>query len=413
MAIIKPFRAFRPSRELAAMVAAFPYDVMDTVEAREMAEGNPHSFLHVSRPEIDLPPESDPYSEQVYLKGRDNLLDFFQKRILSRDEKECYYVYRQQMGAVSQTGLVVCVAVDDYQSGVIRKHEMTRADKEKDRVRHIDYLNANDEPVFCTYKNDSAISALIEGIAARDAVIDFTAEDGVIHTIWVVDDHGEIDRLTGLFSGVSTLYVADGHHRSAAASRVRDLRKRNNPSHDGTEEYNYFLAVIFPDIEMNVMPYNRAVTDLHGLNVAEFMAAVARKFEITPVKGPLDPARRHQFGMFLAGTWYELLPKREIINESDTVARLDVSILQDNLLNPVLGIRNPRNDQRIHFIGGIRGVEELARLVNGGEYQVAFSLYPTSVRDLMELADSGRIMPPKSTWFEPKLRSGLFVHLLE
>ncbi len=413
MAIIKPFRAFRPPRESAERVAAFPYDVMDVVEAREMAAGNPASFLHISRPEIDLAPETDPYSQQVYLKGRENLLQFINDGLLVQEEKECYYVYRQRIGAVTQTGLVVCAAVDDYQSGVIKKHELTRADKEEDRVRHIDFLNAHDEPVFCTYKSDAELTAQIERIIIREAICDFTADDGVTHTIWVVDNREEIDRLTGLFAGISTLYVADGHHRSAAASRVRELRKVANPSHNGNEEYNFFLAVIFPDIEMNVMPYNRAVKDLHGHNVAEFMAAVSRKFEITPVKRPLNPIQRHQFGMFLAGTWYELLPKGKLVDENDAVARLDVSILQDNLLNPILGVRNPRSDQRIHFIGGIRGLEELERLVNSGECQVAFSLYPTSIDELMELADSGKIMPPKSTWFEPKLRSGLFVHLLK
>jgi uncharacterized protein (DUF1015 family) len=307
---------------------------------------------------------------------------------------------------------VVCAGVDDYQNGVIKKHELTRADKEEDRVRHIDYLNANDEPVFCTYKDDAAISARIHEIVSREAVYDFIADDGVTHTLWVIDNREEIDCLTAHFAGIPNLYIADGHHRSAAASRVRDLRKGSNPSHDGTEEYNFFLAVIFPDNEMNVMPYNRVIKDLNGHIVAEFISAVSRKFEITPLKRPLNPVQRHQFGMFLAGTWYELLPKEGLVDENDAVARLDVSILQDNLLNPILGVRNPRSDQRIHFVGGIRGVEELARLVDSGEYQVAFSLYPTMISELMELADAGKIMPPKSTWFEPKLRSGLFVHLL-
>jgi uncharacterized protein (DUF1015 family) len=415
MAIIKPFLAFRPQREKAAMVAAFPYDVMNTAEARDMAEGNPYSFLHISRPEIDLPADADPYSEQVYLKGRENLQQFIRNGVLAQDESECYYVYRQRMGDITQTGLVVCAGVDDYQSGVIKKHELTRADKEEDRVKHIDYLDANDEPVFyiyCSNSSNTAIAALIDGIVAREAEYDFTTDDGLAHTLWVIDDHEEIDLLTAHFAAIPTLYVADGHHRSAAASRVRDLRKNRNPAHDGSEEYNFFLSVIFPDTEMNVMPYNRVVKDLNGHNVAEFMMAITRKFEITPVKRPLNPDRRHQFGMFLAGKWYELLPKEGLVDENDAVTRLDVSILQDYLLNPVLGVRNPRNDQRIQFVGGIRGLEELERLVNSGECQVAFSLYPTSIGELMKLADAGKIMPPKSTWFEPKLRSGLFVHLL-
>ena len=412
MAIIRPFRAFRPPRELAAKVAALPYDVMNAAEAREMAAGNPSSFLHISRPEIDLSPGIDLYSEPVYLKGRENLGEFIRNRILIQDESPWYYVYRQRMGGITQTGLVVCSGVDDYQDGVIKKHELTRADKEEDRVRHIDCLDANDEPVFYTCRRDAVISALIEGITAREAVYDFTTDDGVTHTLWIVTDLEEIRRLTSRFAEIPTLYVADGHHRSAAASRVRDMRKGRNPAHDGTEEYNFFLTVIFPDNEMNIMPYNRVVKDLNGHSVAEAMALIARKFEVTPVKKPLNPSRRRQFGMFLAGKWYELQPREESFDENDAVARLDVSILQDNLLNPVLGVRNPRTDQRIHFVGGIRGLEELERLVNGGEYQVAFSLYPTSIGELMELADAGKIMPPKSTWFEPKLRSGLFVHML-
>ena len=415
MAIIKPFRAFRPPRDVAEKMAAFPYDVMNTAEAREMAEGNRFSFLHISRPEIDLPPDLDPYSEQVYLKGRENLEQFIRHGFLSQDEKECYYVYRQQMGTIIQTGLVVCAGVDDYQSGVIKKHELTRADKEEDRVKHIDYLDANDEPVFYTYRsnsNNSAIAAQLERFVAREAIYDFTMADGLTHTLWIIDDKEEINRLTSSFNEISTLYVADGHHRSAAASRVRELRKIRNPAHNGSEEYNFFLTVIFPDLEMNVMPYNRAVKDLNGNNIAEFMMAIARRFEITPVKPPLNPVQRHQFGMFLAGKWYELLPKDGVVDENDAVASLDVSILQDNLLNPVLGVRNPRNDQRIQFIGGIRGLVELERLVCSGECQVAFSLSPTSISELMKLADAGKIMPPKSTWFEPKLRSGLFVHLL-
>jgi uncharacterized protein (DUF1015 family) len=413
MAIIKTFRALRPPREVASKVAAFPYDVMNAAEARGMAEGNPYSFLHITRPEIDLLPDVDPYSEPVYRKGKESLQNFIKNDVLVQDESECYYVYRQRMGAITQTGLVVCAGVDDYQNGVIKKHELTRADKEEDRVRHIDYLNANDEPVFCTYKSDAAITARIDAIVAREAIYDFIADDGVTNTLWVVDDREDIDYFTAHFAAIPTLYIADGHHRSAAASRVRELRRGSNPSHNGAEEYNFFLAVIFPDDELNVMPYNRAVKDLNGHIVAEFISAISRKFEITPVKRPLNPARHHQFGMFLVGTWYELLPKEGLVDENDAVARLDVSILQDNLLNPILGVRNPRSDQRIHFVGGIRGVEELIRLVNSGEYQVAFSLYPTLISELMELADAGKIMPPKSTWFEPKLRSGLFVHLLE
>jgi uncharacterized protein (DUF1015 family) len=413
MAFIKPFKGVRPKKEVAEKVAALPYDVMNTEEAIQMAAGNDVSFLHISRPEIDLPHGTDVHSAQVYAKGRENLQKFMERGVLMQDEGDSYYVYRQKMGKLTQTGLVVCAGVDDYQSGTIKKHELTRADKEDDRVHHIDALNANDEPVFYTYRNDPAITAAIDKVTSGAPVYDFTTGDGVSHALWTITDGTLIDELTRRFAAIPTLYVADGHHRSAAASRVRDLRKDANPKHTGKEEYNFFLTVIFPDNEMTIMPYNRVVKDLNGRSIAEFIARVADKFEVTPVKAPLSPARRHQFGMFLAGKWYELIPREESFPEEDPVASMDVSILQDNLLSPVLGVRNPRTDQRIHFVGGIRGIEELERVVNSGEYEVAFSLFPTSIDELMALADQDKIMPPKSTWFEPKLRSGLFLHMLD
>ncbi len=412
MAIIKPFKALRPRPELACRVAALPYDVMDAVEARQMASGEPNSFLHISRPEIDLPVDIDLHSEPVYLRGRDNLADFLGRGILLQDAVDCYYVYRQQMGDLTQTGLVACSAVDDYQSGTIRKHELTRPDKEEDRVRHIDCLDANDEPVFLTYRAVPAVDELLVKASAGAPDYDFTAVDGVRHTLWSVRSREVSEGLTAHFAAIPTLYVADGHHRSAAASRVRDLRVAANPTHSGSEEYNYFLTVVFPDHEMHIMPYNRVVRDLNRLSLAEFISRVAEKFEVTPVNGAVEPQNRHQFGMYLAGKWYELVARSGEFDAADSVARLDVSILQDHLLNPVLGIRNPRTDQRIHFVGGIRGVAELEKLVESGEYEVAFSLHPTSIDELIELADADKIMPPKSTWFEPKLRSGLFLHLL-
>lgn len=413
MAFIKPFKAVRPKKEQAEKVAALPYDVMNTEEAIQMAAGNGVSFLHISRPEIDLPREIDVHSEPVYVKGRENLEKFLGEGVLLQDDTERYYVYRQKMGNITQTGLVVCAGVDDYQTGTIKKHELTRADKEEDRVRHIDALNANDEPVFYTYRNDPAITAAIDQVTKGEPLYDFTTDDGVSHALWDIADPKLVDSLTKSFAAIPTLYVADGHHRSAAASRVRDLRKSANPNHTGSEEYNYFLTVIFPDNEMTIMPYNRVVKDLNGRGVAEFMARVGERFEVTPVSGALSPGQRHQFGMYLGGKWYELLPREDSFPENDPVASMDVSILQDNLLSPVLGVRNPRTDQRIHFVGGIRGVEELERVVNSGEYMVAFSLFPTSIEELMSLADEDKIMPPKSTWFEPKLRSGLFIHLLD
>ncbi len=412
MALIKPFRALRPASDSAHLVAAPPYDVMNVEEAREMAQGNPLSFLHISRPEIDLSPELDPHDGTVYRKGRENLERFIQEKTLIQDEEEKFYIYRQKMGAIVQTGLVACAGVDDYQGGVIKKHEHTRADKEEDRVRHIDLLDANDEPVFYVYRNRPSINAIMEEITKLDPLYDFTGKDGISHTVWEVADREAVDVLIREFTSIETLYVADGHHRSAAASRVRDLRRNANADHTGKEEYNFFLSVVFPDHEMNVMAYNRAVRDLNGHTIAEFINLAGKRFEITPVAEPVNPEARHQFGMYLKGKWYSLSARPSCVDESDAVGRLDVSILQDQLLSPVLGIRNPRTDQRIHFIGGIRGIEELVRLVDGGEYQVAFSLHPTSLEELMALADADKIMPPKSTWFEPKLRSGLFLHLL-
>ena len=412
MATIKPFRALRPPVALAERVAALPYDVMSTEEAKRMADNNPYSFLHISRPEIDLPAAIDGHSEPVYQKGSENLAGFLKSGILLQDKADSYYVYRQVMGSVVQTGLVVCSGVDDYQQGIIKKHELTRADKEEDRVRHIDVLNANDEPVFYTYRQDASIDSLLKSVTAAKPEYDFTTDDAVRHTLWVVSDRELIDSFTRAFAAIPTLYVADGHHRSAAASRVRDIRKTNNPQHSGTEEYNYFLTVIFPDSELNIMPYNRAVKDLNGYTVAEFMALVSRNFEITPFHDRPGIGERHTFGMYLAGRWYVLSAREESFDPADPVGCLDVSILQNNLLSPVLGIRNPRTDQRIHFVGGIRGDGELERLVESGDYEVAFSLFHTTIDELMALADADKIMPPKSTWFEPKLRSGLFVHVL-
>jgi uncharacterized protein (DUF1015 family) len=412
MAIIRPFRALRPPKHLADKVAALPYDVMNVEEARRMAADNPYSFLHVSRPEIDLSPDIDPHDEPVYLQGKHNLDEFIRRGILVQDQSDCFYVYRQRMGTIIQTGLVVCTSVDDYQSGVIKKHEHTRHDKEEDRVRHIDLLDANDEPVFYLSRSCSEVEGIIQGVTNGPPEYDFTTDDGVSHTLWIISDQTQLDRLITLFSAIPRLYVADGHHRSAAAGRVRELRREKNHGHSGQEEYNVFLTVIFPENQLNIMPYNRAVKDLNGRSTAEFMAQTEKFFEMAPSPDPVVPDSRHNFGMYLDGRWYSLQARPAVVNETDTVGRLDVSILQDRLLRPILGIENPRTDERIHFVGGIRGNEELVRLVDSGTYAVAFSLYPTSIRELIELADQDQIMPPKSTWFEPKLRSGLFIHML-
>ncbi|MDD2899538.1 MAG: DUF1015 family protein [Desulfuromonadaceae bacterium] len=412
MAIIKPFRALRPPKDLAREVSALPYDVMNVEEACSMAAGNPNSFLHISRPEIDLPREIDPHDDSVYLQGKLNLAEFIRRGVVAQDVQECFYVYRQRMGEISQTGLVVCASVDDYQQGIIKKHEHTRADKEEDRVKHIDILDANDEPVFYLSRSCPEVENIIEQVTGSIPEYDFVSEDGVGHTAWIIADQVLIERLISLFAAIPRLYVADGHHRSAAASRVRNLRRDKNSSHTGSEEYNSFLTVIFPENQLHIMPYNRAVKDLNGRTAAEFIALVRERFEVTPSIVPVAPADRHEFGMYLNDRWYLLETLPSFINEQDTVARLDVSILQNNLLDPLLGIHNPRTDQRIHFIGGIRGTDELVKLVDSGEFAVAFALHPTSIRELIELADQDQIMPPKSTWFEPKLRSGLFVHQL-
>jgi uncharacterized protein (DUF1015 family) len=412
MAIIKPFRALRPPKDLAEKVSALPYDVMNVAEACAMAAENQHSFLHISRPEIDLPPEIDPHDESVYQQGKLNLADFVRRNILTQEKQDCFYVYRQQMGAINQTGLVVCASVDDYQNGIIKKHELTRADKEEDRVKHIDYLDANDEPVFYLSRSCAEVEEIIDSVTKGLPEYDFISDDGVGHTTWIITDKTMIDHLIVLFAAIPNLYVADGHHRSAAAGRVRELRRDKNQGHTGLEEYNSFLTVIFPENQLNIMPYNRVVKDLNGCSVTGFISKAEGSFEISPSTVSVIPVERHHFGMYLDGQWYHLQARQAVVNENDTVGRLDVSILQNSLLSPLLGIHNPRTDQKIHFVGGIRGNDELVKLVDSGEYAVAFALHPTSITELIELADQDQIMPPKSTWFEPKLRSGLFVHLL-
>ena len=414
MAKIKPFRGVRPKPELAEKVASPPYDVLNTEEARAMAKDNPYSFLHINKPEIDLPAGTDLYDDAVYAKGKENLDRFIKEGILIQDEKPCFYVYRQIMGDHVQIGLVAGASVEDYEKGIIKKHELTRADKEEDRVKHVNTLNAQTGPVFLTYKADNEIDALIDKIVQRQPVYDFTADDGIRHTFWIVDDENEIRQLEDLFARLDYLYVADGHHRSAAATRVKQMRQKENPNHTGEEEYNYFLTVIFPHNQMYIMDYNRVVKDLNGLSKDEFLQKVAEKFEIEKI-GPSaqKPAKKHEFVMYLDGEWYKLTAKPGTFNAEDPVEQLDVSILMNNLLVPILGIGDPRKDKRIDFVGGIRGLEELKRRVDSGEMQVAFALYPTSIEDLMAIADAGKIMPPKSTWFEPKLRSGLVIHLLD
>ncbi len=376
-----------------------------------MAAGNPISFLHVNKPEIDLPEGVDPYDDAVYAKGAENLRRLVDDGILIREERPAFYLYRQVMGDHSQIGLVVGASVDEYEAGLIKKHEFTRRKKEDDRTRHVDALDANTGPVFLTYRARPEIDRLVERLTAGEPEYDFTAPDGIAHTLWVVSDPEDVGALREAFAAVPDLSVADGHHRSAAGTRIRALRRDANPGHTGEEPYNYFLSVIFPDDQMLIMDYNRVVRDLAGLDRDAFFKAVGEKFEVEP--GAMErPSRPKTWSMYLDGRWYRLTAKDGSYPADDPVRRLDVAILQENLLAPILGIGDPRADERIDFVGGIRGLEELVRLVDGGDFAVAFALHPTSIDDLFAVADAGEVMPPKSTWFEPKLRSGLIVRPL-
>jgi uncharacterized protein (DUF1015 family) len=413
MSLIKPFAGLRPAANRADNVAAPPYDVVSTSEARVMVDGRPWSFLHISRPEVDLPKGTDPYSPAVYAKARENLELMIAEGILLRDPGVRYYVYRLTMGRHVQTGLVAAASVAAYDADRIKKHEFTRPVKEDDRVRQIDALNAQTGPVFLVYPSDADIDAALAEVAASAPEVAITAVDGVCHQVWSVADAAAIDRLTQAFEALDALYVADGHHRSAAASRVAAARRAANPGHTGEEPYNYFLAVIFPHTQMQILAYNRLVRDLHGLDAEAFLARVAVPFRVEPSSAPVQPARPAEFGMYLDGAWYRLTLDPGRIPWDDPVARLDVSLLQDNLIEPILGIVDPRRDDRIDFVGGIRGLEGLTIRVDHGEMRVAFSLYPTRMPDLMAVADIGEVMPPKSTWFEPKLADGLVSHILD
>ena len=414
MSLVKPFKALRPTPDFADKVASPPYDVLNSAEARQMAKENPYTFLHVNKPEIDLPEGTDSYSEAVYSKGAENLQRLINEGVMARDEKPCFYIYRQVMGTHEQYGLVALASVDEYDNNLIKKHEFTRPDKEDDRMRHIDHLNAQVGPVFLTYQAQPEMDALVKTICAQSPEVDFKSDDGIRHTVWPVCDAGQITQIENIFGRVEALYVADGHHRSAAASRIRALRKKNNPNHTGNESYNYFLNVIFPHDQMFIMDYNRVVTDLNGMDEATFIARLENDFDLRRLgKNGFKPMEKHTFVMYMNGEWYLLMAHDTLINENDPVARLDVSILQDNVLAPMLGIGDPRKDKRIDFVGGIRGLEELKKRVDSGEMAVAFAFFPTAIEDLMAIADAGKVMPPKSTWFEPKLRSGLFVHVLD
>lgn len=414
MTILKPFKAYRPTPELADKVAALPYDVMNSDEARKMVIDNPYSFLHVDKAEIDLDPNIDIHDNLVYEKARDNLQTMIQNNTLVQDKTDKLYIYKQVMDGRSQIGLVGCTAIDDYLNDTIKKHEYTRPDKEQDRINHVDYTDANTGPIFLTYKKNDRVNTEINNwMESKKPEYDFISQDGIHHIVWVIDDNEVIENLTSLFQKIEYLYIADGHHRSASAVKVGLKRREEFPNYDGTEEFNYFLSVLFPDEDLYIMDYNRVVKDLNDLSTTDFMDRVKEKFEVKAYEceGQFKPKEKHTFGMYLEKNWYELRAKDGVFNRQDPVERLDVSILQNNILSPILGIQDPRIDTRIDFVGGLRGLAELESRVSK-DMKVAFSLYPTTIEDLIAIADADKVMPPKSTWFEPKLRSGLFIHKL-
>jgi uncharacterized protein (DUF1015 family) len=408
VAVIRPFPALRPPPERAAKVASVPYDVVNTAEARALAKNNPLSFLHVSRPEIDLPEGTDPQSDPVYRKALENFEKLSLDCPLETEEAPSLYLYRLVMGEHEQIGVVACCSVDEYDSDLIRKHERTRRDKEDDRTHHMLVLKAQTGPVFLTYRASRDIDTMVMETMMAKAIFDFKAEDGIQHTIWRVPDPV---RFVHAFREIPFLYIADGHHRAASAARARAELKEQSFGHTGDEEYNFFLAVMFPDDQLQILPYNRAVRDLNGLSTAEFLRALRKDFDVTENGSP-EPASRGQWSMYLEGRWFTLRLRAGTTVPLGIVDSLDVSILQDRLLDPILGIKDVRTDKRIEFIGGMRGSKELKRLVNEEKAAVAFSLYPTTIEDLLRVSDAGEIMPPKSTWFEPKLRDGLLIHTI-
>lgn len=412
MAEIRPFRCIRPSKEAASAVAALPYDVYDRKEAKEIVKKNPLSFLAVDRAETQFEDGKNPYAPEVYEQAARTLKRWQQEGILTEDESPFYYLYELVMEGRAQTGIVACASVDDYSSGVIARHENTREEKEQDRIRHVDVTNAHTGPIFLAYRSQEELNSLVALEKKKTPLYDFISEDGICHRVWKIEDPQKAEEIHRIFSGIPRVYIADGHHRAASAVKVAAMRREANPSWTGNEEFNYFLSVLFPDDQLMIMPYNRVVQDLNGLSREEFLKKTEKYFVVTE-KGrkAFSPEQKGQVGMYLDGSWYQLDARPEICTD-DPVKGLDVSILQDRILGPLLGIGDPRTDSRIRFVGGIRGLSELERLVDSGA-AVAFSMYPTSIRELFEVADAGLLMPPKSTWFEPKLRSGLFIHRLD
>ncbi len=414
MAIVKPFRGVRPPRELVEQVQSRPYDVLNSEEAREEARGNEKSLYHIIRPEIDFPAGTDEHAPEVYAKAAENFAKFQQQGWLVQDSKEQYYIYAQTMNGRTQYGLMLCANVNDYLNGVIKKHELTRKDKEEDRMRHVRVNDANIEPVFFAYPDNSTLDAIVARYAAGEPEYDFTASlDGFRHRLWVIGDDADIEAITREFAAIPALYIADGHHRSAAAALVGKEKADNNPAHRGDEEYNFFMAVCFPASQLTIIDYNRVVKDLNGLTPEEFLHALEKNFTVTPVGEEIyRPQSLHNFSLYLGGKWYSLTAKEGTYDDSDPIGVLDVTISSNLILDEILGIKDLRTSKRVDFVGGIRGLGELKRRVDSGEMQAALALYPVSMKQLVDIADTDNIMPPKTTWFEPKLRSGLVIHKL-
>lgn len=414
MAKVKPFKGVRPPRHLVTEVASRPYDVLNSEEARAEAEGNEKSLYHIIKPEIDFLPGTDEHDPVVYTKAVENFNNFQQQGWLKQDDTEHYYIYAQTMNGRTQYGIVIAANVDDYMTGKIKKHELTRRDKEEDRMKHVRVNNANIEPVFLAFPDNKVLQHIIDTVTAGEPEYDFTAPDGFGHHFWVINDQETIDTITKEFEKIPYLYIADGHHRTAAAALVGNEKAKANPNHKGNEEYNFFLAVAFPASHLNIIDYNRVVKDLNGLTPEQFINKLKENFIVTP-KGSeaYRPEKLHNFALYLPGQWYSLTAKEGTYNDSDPIGVLDVTVSSDLILRDILGIHDLRSDKRIDFVGGIRGLEELQRSVDSGEMAMALALYPVSMKQLMDIADSGNIMPPKTTWFEPKLRSGLVIHKLD
>lgn len=412
MSVFKPFRAIRPKKEFASSVAALPYDVMNSEEAREKVKNAPYSFIHVDKAEVDLPEDTYLYSDEVYNKAAENLRKLSEDNIVIKDKTPCFYIYRQIMGSICQTGFVGCAGVDDYINNVIKKHEFTRADKEEDRIRHVDTCNANTGPIFLAYKRNDTLDAIIDKYSSLEPEYDFISEGDVRNTVWVISDENDCREISLGFESIPALYIADGHHRAASAVKVALKRREENPGYSGDEEFNFFLAVAFRAEELKILDYNRLLKDKNGLSDSELFGKLGEIFDIRENDSAVSPSARHKFGLYCSKKWYELTLKDGLCDESNVLESLDVSVLQKYVISGIFGIDDPRTDKRIDFVGGIRGLRELEKRCSE-DMCIAISMYPTSLSELMAIADSGNVMPPKSTWFEPKLLSGLFIHELK